>query len=120
MDVSSRQVSRRQKTDDKPYFTLGGRFDHLKHFKDAQPSLHDCYRAGNGATVFAKDAANQHINSCDVIVINAITRLLPDSIARPIAVMPLSRMENTTFAMPSIIDSHDMGLRIVYSPDARN
>ncbi|GFY24056.1 hypothetical protein TNCV_1011091 [Trichonephila clavipes] len=26
-------------------------------------------------------------------------------IARPIAVMPLSRMENTTFAMPSIIDS---------------
>ncbi|GFX69405.1 hypothetical protein TNCV_1547361 [Trichonephila clavipes] len=34
--------------------------------------------------------------------------------------MPLSRMENTTFAMPSIIDSHDMGLRTVYSPDARN
>ncbi|GFT39174.1 integrase catalytic domain-containing protein [Trichonephila clavipes] len=33
--------------------------------------------------------------------------------------MPLSRMENTTFAMPSIIDSHDMGLRTVYSPDAR-
>ncbi|GFU06321.1 hypothetical protein TNCV_4766071 [Trichonephila clavipes] len=31
--------------------------------------------------------------------------------ARPIAIMPLSRMENTTFAMPSIIDSHDMGLR---------
>ncbi|GFS85317.1 retrovirus-related Pol polyprotein from transposon 17.6 [Trichonephila clavipes] len=29
-------------------------------------------------------------------------------------------MENTTFAMPSIIDSHDMGLRTVYSPDARN
>ncbi|GFT82972.1 mariner Mos1 transposase [Trichonephila clavipes] len=27
--------------------------------------------------------------------------------------MPLSRMENTTFAMPSIIDSHDMGLRTV-------
>ncbi|GFT67731.1 hypothetical protein TNCV_271351 [Trichonephila clavipes] len=24
------------------------------------------------------------------------------------------------FAMPSIIDSHDMGLRTVYSPDARN
>ncbi|GFW35945.1 retrovirus-related Pol polyprotein from transposon opus [Trichonephila clavipes] len=38
---------------------------------------------------------------------------LPDSIARPIAIMPLSRMENTTFAMPSIIDSHDMGLRTV-------
>ncbi|GFX04285.1 hypothetical protein TNCV_3974341 [Trichonephila clavipes] len=33
--------------------------------------------------------------------------------------MPLSRMENTTFAMPSIIDSHDMELRTVYSPDAR-
>ncbi|GFX78122.1 hypothetical protein TNCV_5134701 [Trichonephila clavipes] len=33
--------------------------------------------------------------------------------------MPLSRMENTTFAMPSIIDSHDMGLRTVYSPDAQ-
>ncbi|GFV12845.1 putative RNA-directed DNA polymerase from transposon X-element [Trichonephila clavipes] len=30
---------------------------------------------------------------------------LPDSIARPIANMPLSRMENTTFAMPNIIDS---------------
>ncbi|GFV03870.1 uncharacterized protein TNCV_3173041 [Trichonephila clavipes] len=44
---------------------------------------------------------------------------LPDSIARPIAIMPLSRMENTTFAMPSIIDSHDMGLRTVYSPDAQ-
>ncbi|GFV04506.1 hypothetical protein TNCV_3322031 [Trichonephila clavipes] len=43
----------------------------------------------------------------------------PDSIARPIAILPLSRMENTTFAMPSIIDSHDMGLRTVYSPDAR-
>ncbi|GFW06484.1 DUF4817 domain-containing protein [Trichonephila clavipes] len=44
---------------------------------------------------------------------------LPDSIARPIAIMPLSRMENTTFAMPNIIDSHDMGLRTVYSPDAQ-
>ncbi|GFX47924.1 uncharacterized protein TNCV_4793031 [Trichonephila clavipes] len=33
--------------------------------------------------------------------------------------MPLSRMENTTFAMPSSIDSHDMGLRTVYSPDAQ-
>ncbi|GFU25648.1 hypothetical protein TNCV_2005921 [Trichonephila clavipes] len=33
--------------------------------------------------------------------------------------MPLSRMENTNFAMPSIIDSHDMGLRTVYSPDAQ-
>ncbi|GFX43961.1 hypothetical protein TNCV_4112401 [Trichonephila clavipes] len=38
----------------------------------------------------------------------------PDSIARPITNMPLSRMENTTFAMPSIIDSHDMGLRTVF------
>ncbi|GFU96560.1 hypothetical protein TNCV_1044321 [Trichonephila clavipes] len=27
--------------------------------------------------------------------------------------MPLSRMENTTFAMPNIIDSHDMGLMTV-------
>ncbi|GFS72313.1 hypothetical protein TNCV_1827231 [Trichonephila clavipes] len=45
--------------------------------------------------------------------------LCPDSIARPIAFMPLSRMENTNFAMPSIIDSHDMGLRTVYSPDAQ-
>ncbi|GFW85933.1 hypothetical protein TNCV_1967421 [Trichonephila clavipes] len=44
---------------------------------------------------------------------------LPDSIARPIAIMPLSRMENTNFAMPSIIDSHDMGLRTVYSPDTQ-
>ncbi|GFT35959.1 hypothetical protein TNCV_717321 [Trichonephila clavipes] len=43
-----------------------------------------------------------------------------DSIARQIAVIPLSKMENTTFAMSSIIDSHDMGLRTVYSPDARN
>ncbi|GFT95440.1 hypothetical protein TNCV_3327011 [Trichonephila clavipes] len=40
---------------------------------------------------------------------------LPDSIARPIANMPLSRKENTTFAMPSIIDSHNMGLRIVFT-----
>ncbi|GFT51735.1 hypothetical protein TNCV_4440371 [Trichonephila clavipes] len=40
---------------------------------------------------------------------------LPDSIARSIANMPLSRMENTTFAMPSIIDSHDMGLRTVFT-----
>ncbi|GFX97998.1 uncharacterized protein TNCV_4906491 [Trichonephila clavipes] len=38
---------------------------------------------------------------------------LPDSIARPIAIMPLSRMENTTFVKPSIIDFHDMGLRTV-------
>ncbi|GFT81899.1 hypothetical protein TNCV_3908741 [Trichonephila clavipes] len=30
-----------------------------------------------------------------------------------------NRMENTNFAMPSIIDSHDMGLRTVYSPDAQ-
>ncbi|GFY16787.1 hypothetical protein TNCV_4337881 [Trichonephila clavipes] len=44
---------------------------------------------------------------------------LPDSIAQPITNMPLSRMENTTFAKPSIIDSHDMGLRTVYSPDAQ-
>ncbi|GFU79601.1 hypothetical protein TNCV_1890931 [Trichonephila clavipes] len=44
---------------------------------------------------------------------------LPDSFAQPITNMPLSRMENTTFAMPSIIDSHDMGLRTVYSPDAQ-
>ncbi|GFU50581.1 hypothetical protein TNCV_4884391 [Trichonephila clavipes] len=29
--------------------------------------------------------------------------------------MPLSRMEKTTFAMPSIIDSHDMGLRTVFT-----
>ncbi|GFW00913.1 hypothetical protein TNCV_1761511 [Trichonephila clavipes] len=27
--------------------------------------------------------------------------------------MPLSRMSNSTFAMPNIIDSHDMGLRTV-------
>ncbi|GFV62083.1 transposable element Tcb1 transposase [Trichonephila clavipes] len=27
--------------------------------------------------------------------------------------MPFSRMENTTFAMPNIIDSHDMGLKTV-------
>ncbi|GFX39055.1 transposable element Tc3 transposase [Trichonephila clavipes] len=40
---------------------------------------------------------------------------VPDSIARPITNMPLSRMENTTFAMPSIIDSHDMGLRTVFT-----
>ncbi|GFX82042.1 hypothetical protein TNCV_2572391 [Trichonephila clavipes] len=40
---------------------------------------------------------------------------LPDSIARPIANMPLSRKENTTFALPSIIDSHDMGLRTVFT-----
>ncbi|GFU82114.1 transposable element Tcb1 transposase [Trichonephila clavipes] len=39
--------------------------------------------------------------------------LLPDSIVRPIAIMPLNRMENTTFAMLSIINSHDMGLRTV-------
>ncbi|GFW71170.1 hypothetical protein TNCV_535881 [Trichonephila clavipes] len=38
---------------------------------------------------------------------------LPDSIARPITIMPLSRMENTTFVKPSIIDFHDMGLRTV-------
>ncbi|GFW69019.1 integrase catalytic domain-containing protein [Trichonephila clavipes] len=38
-----------------------------------------------------------------------------DSIVRPIAIMSLSRMENTTFVMPSIIDSHDMGLRIVFT-----
>ncbi|GFU31985.1 hypothetical protein TNCV_3181291 [Trichonephila clavipes] len=44
---------------------------------------------------------------------------LPDSIAQPIAIMPLSRIENTTFAMPAIIDSHDMGLRTVFSPDAQ-
>ncbi|GFW79518.1 hypothetical protein TNCV_128231 [Trichonephila clavipes] len=29
--------------------------------------------------------------------------------------MPLSRMENITFAMPSIIVSHDMGLRTVFT-----
>ncbi|GFS90583.1 HTH_Tnp_Tc3_2 domain-containing protein [Trichonephila clavipes] len=29
--------------------------------------------------------------------------------------MPLSRMEKTTFVMPSIIDSHDMGLRTVFT-----
>ncbi|GFV40454.1 hypothetical protein TNCV_4494111 [Trichonephila clavipes] len=40
---------------------------------------------------------------------------LPDSIVRPIAIMPLSRMENTTFVMPSIIDYHDMGLRTVFT-----
>ncbi|GFT35898.1 HTH_Tnp_Tc3_2 domain-containing protein [Trichonephila clavipes] len=38
---------------------------------------------------------------------------LPDSIVQTIAIMPLSTMENTTFVMPSIIDSHDMGLRTV-------
>ncbi|GFU66643.1 hypothetical protein TNCV_3111271 [Trichonephila clavipes] len=40
---------------------------------------------------------------------------LPDSIAQPITNMPLSRMENTTFTKPSIIDSHDMGLRTVFT-----
>ncbi|GFX18801.1 hypothetical protein TNCV_4143221 [Trichonephila clavipes] len=40
---------------------------------------------------------------------------LPDSIAQPITNMPLSRMENTTFAKPNIIDSHDMGLRTVFT-----
>ncbi|GFS83206.1 hypothetical protein TNCV_1287771 [Trichonephila clavipes] len=44
---------------------------------------------------------------------------LPDSIAQPITNKPLSRMENTTFAKPSITDSHDIGLRTVYSPDAQ-
>ncbi|GFT73509.1 hypothetical protein TNCV_4021201 [Trichonephila clavipes] len=38
---------------------------------------------------------------------------LPDSIARPITNIPLSRMENTTFVKPSIIDFPDMGLRTV-------
>ncbi|GFT41894.1 hypothetical protein TNCV_1667451 [Trichonephila clavipes] len=35
----------------KSYLTLGGRSNHLKHFKDAQRSLHDCYRTGKGASV---------------------------------------------------------------------
>ncbi|GFU55712.1 hypothetical protein TNCV_1488251 [Trichonephila clavipes] len=34
--------------------------------------------------------------------------------------MPLSRMLNSTFAMPNIIDSHDMGLRTVLQSDAQN
>ncbi|GFV66493.1 hypothetical protein TNCV_2714121 [Trichonephila clavipes] len=38
---------------------------------------------------------------------------LPDSIARPITNMSLSRMENTTFVKPSIIDFHDMGLIVL-------
>ncbi|GFS58025.1 hypothetical protein TNCV_3124931 [Trichonephila clavipes] len=38
---------------------------------------------------------------------------LPDSIARPITNMPLSRMENTTFVKPSITDFHDMELRTI-------
>ncbi|GFT86267.1 hypothetical protein TNCV_3258071 [Trichonephila clavipes] len=38
---------------------------------------------------------------------------LPDSIARPITNMSLSRMENTTFVKPSNIDFHDMRLRTV-------
>ncbi|GFW66810.1 hypothetical protein TNCV_3783801 [Trichonephila clavipes] len=37
----------------------------------------------------------------------------PDPIVRPIAVMPLSRMQNTTFVMPNITDYPDMGLRTV-------
>ncbi|GFS56229.1 uncharacterized protein TNCV_2769101 [Trichonephila clavipes] len=35
------------------------RISHLRaiqHFKEAQRSLHDCYRAGNGTSGFAKDA----------------------------------------------------------------
>ncbi|GFY35007.1 hypothetical protein TNCV_5043831 [Trichonephila clavipes] len=47
------------KTDSRPYITLGGGFNLLKHFKDAQQILYDCYRAGNGASVFAKDAGQQ-------------------------------------------------------------
>ncbi|GFV30611.1 hypothetical protein TNCV_3580431 [Trichonephila clavipes] len=45
---------------------------------------------------------------------------LPDSIARLITNMPLSRMENTTFAKPSIIDFHDMGLRTVLTARTPN
>ncbi|GFW48434.1 uncharacterized protein TNCV_1109941 [Trichonephila clavipes] len=44
---------------------------------------------------------------------------LPDSIARPITHMPLSRMENTTFAKPSIIDSRYGIEDCFYSPDAQ-
>ncbi|GFW51190.1 hypothetical protein TNCV_3594721 [Trichonephila clavipes] len=40
---------------------------------------------------------------------------LPDSIVRPIAIMPLSRMENTTFVIANIIDYHDMGLKTVFT-----
>ncbi|GFY25248.1 hypothetical protein TNCV_2483691 [Trichonephila clavipes] len=46
--VSNRHVSRNQKTDNRPFLTLGGRFNHLKHFKGAQQSFHGCYRAGEG------------------------------------------------------------------------
>ncbi|GFV98542.1 hypothetical protein TNCV_4848721 [Trichonephila clavipes] len=56
INVCSRHVSRSQKTDNRPYLTLGGRFNHLKHFKDALRSLHKCYRAENDTSVFAKDA----------------------------------------------------------------
>ncbi|GFT79690.1 hypothetical protein TNCV_3838761 [Trichonephila clavipes] len=38
---------------------------------------------------------------------------LPDLIVRSIAVMPLSRMQNCTFAMSNITDYPDMGLRTV-------
>ncbi|GFX95853.1 hypothetical protein TNCV_2084331 [Trichonephila clavipes] len=63
MDVCSRHVSRSHKTDNRPRLILGGRFNHLKHFKEAQRSLRDCYRAGNGAIVFAQDAGQRRRDS---------------------------------------------------------
>ncbi|GFX58623.1 transposable element Tcb1 transposase [Trichonephila clavipes] len=48
-----------------------------------------------------------------LLVKRELTKETPDSITQPIAIMPLSRMLNSTFAMPNIIDSHDMGLRTV-------
>ncbi|GFU35383.1 hypothetical protein TNCV_4505571 [Trichonephila clavipes] len=49
MNVCNGHVSRSQKMDNIPYLTLDGRFNYLKHFKDAQQSFPDCYRAGNGS-----------------------------------------------------------------------
>ncbi|GFS86311.1 transposable element Tc1 transposase [Trichonephila clavipes] len=103
MNVCSQHVSRSQKTDSRPYLTLGGRFNHLTHFKDAQRILHDCYRAGNGESVFAKDAAQEVANQFLAASVKQISR---KTVARrlrggglyarrPVVCVPLTRQHRT-------------------------
>ncbi|GFX66106.1 hypothetical protein TNCV_4102461 [Trichonephila clavipes] len=70
-----------KKTDDRPYLTLGVRFSHREHDKDAHQSLLDYFRAGNGVSVFTMDAGQCcrdslrrpcELGKIDVIICNVL------------------------------------------------
>ncbi|GFT75030.1 uncharacterized protein TNCV_2244181 [Trichonephila clavipes] len=80
-------------------------------------------RSGNRVSLSVRKARRRYKKAPRGIILlkyEAPKPRLPDSIDHPIAVMPPSRMQNTTLAMPLIEDLSRYGIEdCSYSPEAQ-